>query len=431
MALKNKLKWTVTSQIVAISIGILKVLLIPKLLSIEGYGYYQIFILYTSLIGILSFGYIDGIYLKYGGVNFNLLPKDLIRSSFLVYIIISIIISIVCFSILSLGESEKKSIYLLVIINITPILVISYFLNICKATDKLKEFSLLYLVDKVIFISFLTILMMANYLSYKSVLWLETSSKILSAVTIIAIYPSWFFGLLNNFNRKIIIYLRFIKIGVKLLIANVLILLLSTMPRLFTEKVLDIESFSRFTFAISLNGIIILASESISVTLYPLFSSSNHKDRFDYFKKFQIVSILFLIILLTSVNFYKNIIYYVFPKFGYLDFINIIFIASFLHIHTQVIYNNILKAVRWESKILKINFITTIFSIFIYFILFIKFQSKIDLAAISYGWLIVTASRLVLFEYAVNNYFRDKKVRFKYASIYFISIFLIVNYYYG
>ena len=40
---------------------------LPKYLSVESYADYKIFILYISYVGILHLGYVDGVYIKYGG----------------------------------------------------------------------------------------------------------------------------------------------------------------------------------------------------------------------------------------------------------------------------------------------------------------------------------------------------------------------------
>ena len=41
--------------------------MLPKYLSIETYAGLKTFLLYTSYVGILHFGYVDGIYIRYGG----------------------------------------------------------------------------------------------------------------------------------------------------------------------------------------------------------------------------------------------------------------------------------------------------------------------------------------------------------------------------
>lgn len=55
------------SNVVSILGSIVSGFLVPKYLGIDQYAVYKTFALYTSYIGVLHFGYIDGLYLKYGG----------------------------------------------------------------------------------------------------------------------------------------------------------------------------------------------------------------------------------------------------------------------------------------------------------------------------------------------------------------------------
>jgi O-antigen/teichoic acid export membrane protein len=47
--------------------GFVQVLIIPRYLSVEGYGYWQLFVLYASYAGILHLGFIDGILARWAG----------------------------------------------------------------------------------------------------------------------------------------------------------------------------------------------------------------------------------------------------------------------------------------------------------------------------------------------------------------------------
>lgn len=67
--------FTLTSNIIAIAISTLVTLVVPKLIGVEEYGYWQLYLFYSSYIGFLQFGWNDGIYLRYGGFEYNKLDK--------------------------------------------------------------------------------------------------------------------------------------------------------------------------------------------------------------------------------------------------------------------------------------------------------------------------------------------------------------------
>lgn len=57
----------ILANVVNLIISVGNGFLLPKFLSVESYAALKTFLLYTSYIGVLHFGYVDGIYMKYGG----------------------------------------------------------------------------------------------------------------------------------------------------------------------------------------------------------------------------------------------------------------------------------------------------------------------------------------------------------------------------
>lgn len=63
--------YAVFSQVVSLCCGLVTSLLLPKILGIEHFGYWQYFFLCSSYVGLLHFGFSDGIYLALGGKKFS------------------------------------------------------------------------------------------------------------------------------------------------------------------------------------------------------------------------------------------------------------------------------------------------------------------------------------------------------------------------
>ena len=67
MKLSKGIIQVILANIINLIISIGNGFLLPKFLSVESYAALKTFLLYTSYIGILHLGYIDGVYIKYGG----------------------------------------------------------------------------------------------------------------------------------------------------------------------------------------------------------------------------------------------------------------------------------------------------------------------------------------------------------------------------
>ena len=72
--LKN-LSYAFVAQGISLFLSIIMNFIVPKLLDVEGFAYWQLFLFYVSYAGVFSFGFVDGIYLKLGGVSYDSLNK--------------------------------------------------------------------------------------------------------------------------------------------------------------------------------------------------------------------------------------------------------------------------------------------------------------------------------------------------------------------
>ena len=64
-------------QAVLLIFGFIQSLIIPKYLSTTDYGYWQLFLLYTTYIGILHLGFLDGILVRWAGKDFEVLREEI------------------------------------------------------------------------------------------------------------------------------------------------------------------------------------------------------------------------------------------------------------------------------------------------------------------------------------------------------------------
>ncbi len=74
--------YSFTSSLVSMIISSLVILIVPKLIGIKEYGYWQLYLFYSSYVGFLHLGWNDGIYLRYGGKKYDELDKRLFFSQF-------------------------------------------------------------------------------------------------------------------------------------------------------------------------------------------------------------------------------------------------------------------------------------------------------------------------------------------------------------
>ena len=145
---------TLSSNIFSLLISTLVILVIPKLIGIEEYGYLQLYIFYTSYVGFLHFGWNDGIYLRYGGELYENLNKRIFNSQFYLLVISQVVIAIAVYLVASYLQLEQDKLF---VINMTIISLIFtnlryMFLFILQGTNRIKDYSMVTILDKLIYI---------------------------------------------------------------------------------------------------------------------------------------------------------------------------------------------------------------------------------------------------------------------------------------
>ena len=128
-----------TSILAGIFIGFL----IPKILTVTDYGMYKTFTLYMTYVGFFSLGIIDGIVLKYGGVDYQDLDRKDFRAYFAWYNIIHAFFAVLLL-VTGLIINRKSLSFLLLMLaaNMWAVNITGYFQQLSQITQRFKEFSI-------------------------------------------------------------------------------------------------------------------------------------------------------------------------------------------------------------------------------------------------------------------------------------------------
>ena len=73
---------SIAVQVISLLVNFIISFLVPKFIDEYQYAYWQTYILYVGYVGVLHFGLLDGIVLRYSQYDFDQLDKGRIRSQF-------------------------------------------------------------------------------------------------------------------------------------------------------------------------------------------------------------------------------------------------------------------------------------------------------------------------------------------------------------
>lgn len=118
--LAGNLLLSITAQIISLSVSFLLNLIVPKFISEYQYSYWQTYVLYVSYVGMVHFGLLDGLVLRYSKYDYEELDKKRIRSQFqILFFYISILTIITTVIALFNCHNNAQIIIILVAFGIT------------------------------------------------------------------------------------------------------------------------------------------------------------------------------------------------------------------------------------------------------------------------------------------------------------------------
>lgn len=132
------------SNIVVMFTSVINTLIIPKLLSIDGYAEYQTFMLYISYVGLLTLGFHSGLFVKYGGCNKNTIEKSQLKSELNLVLFSQMVISAV---VMLVAFILKNKFLLFVVLCILPSNFVSVYKYLYQAWNEFKKYSIVNVVQ--------------------------------------------------------------------------------------------------------------------------------------------------------------------------------------------------------------------------------------------------------------------------------------------
>lgn len=132
------------------------VMFVPKLLLVEDYGKWQLFLFYFSYLGFLHFGWEDGIYLRYAGKSYDELSPRVFSGQFLGIIILQLIMISLAFLFAQffITDPIKETIFLCAV----SLAIFVNFNNGCnfimQITNRIKDYARMILSERILLVVF-------------------------------------------------------------------------------------------------------------------------------------------------------------------------------------------------------------------------------------------------------------------------------------
>ncbi|HAT4314919.1 TPA: oligosaccharide flippase family protein [Clostridium perfringens] len=417
MGLKSNILRIFSANFLTMISGIIIGFVVPAVLSVDSYAYLKTYTFYLSYIGLLHFGFIDGMYIKYGGKELEVLDKREFKLEHIVFIFIQIIITIF-FIILAFYKSDI--IVLLLALSILPINTVSFFTLFYQSVGEFKKYANISYVYTLIYLV-INVLLAIVFKSKSYILYCIAS---ILANGVVFLYLEYKFFM--EFNKIKVKYDRKvwnnIKVGFFVLLGNLSVVMFYAIDRWFIKLFYTVNDFAYYSFAISMLNIINVLISAISVTFYNYLAKDENEKRVKKLKTYFIILGAF-----ASLGYFAlaGIVNIILKK--YIPSLNIIAISFAAYPYMIVInalYVNLYKARKNERKYLEVVLLMVIISTIYNTIAMLVSKNPVAIA------IATTLSFITWYAYSSKDfkYLKTTKKEFYYLAINLIGFLVLSNF---
>ncbi len=418
--------YVITANLVSLVIGAALSFLIPYLLNVDSYGYYRQFTLYLSYVGLLHFGFNDGIYLEYGAYNYEDLNKYQFRRYFryLLFqqLITSIILLIIIYSLFK--DQNRLFIFSFVTVNMIFLNLAKYFSYISQITRRFVLYSISYLIEKTSLIIPLLFLFLFEIRIFQYLIICQTFISVLLLTFFILIYKDIIFGHIDKENKKGI--RNILALGLPLMLGNFIIIMIFNIDRVMIDILFPIKEFSIYSLAVNFLSIILVFITSLSTLLYPYLKRLDENDCQSYYHKLSTITTVAASLALIVYFPIKYIIIEFLPHYKEsISIFAILLPGVILRGEIEIVFNNLFKSLKKQ----KVYFIISIFILILSIILNIVFYYLYkSIYAFAYATLITFICWYIISDLYFVHYFKALNIKkYFYLSISIICFFILTN----
>nr|WP_294493435.1 hypothetical protein [uncultured Anaerosporobacter sp.] len=419
------------ANLVSLLVSSLLTLVLPKFIGVSQYAYYQLYVFYASYVGFLGFGWIEGIYLRYGGEYYSKIDKSLFSSQLRLFIFFEAILSIVIFTItvISFPGIEKTIVYISFGVCIIIYMPRALLHNLLQTTGRIKEYAIGVIIEKAVHILIITIGILMGQDSSVWFISSELLGRSCAAIYIFYICRDLVFAKPIHFRDIKFEVKDNISCGLVLMVSNVASMLIIGVMRQAIVIYWDVETFGKISLTLSISNLLLIFINSIALVLFPMLKRSDKGELAGIYGNMRtalMVPILFSLVFYYPV---KTILSAWLPQYAEsLKYMAILFPMCVYESKISLLINTFMKALRKEKILLLINIGAVICSFFSA-LLVCRVIHSLDLAIVSI--VIILIVRCVVSEIILRHYININIYKDIVYELILTSIFILVSWFIG
>ncbi|MCA1033485.1 oligosaccharide flippase family protein [Bacillus infantis] len=421
--------YTLSSNLISMLISTIVILLVPKLIGVEEYGYWQLYLFYSSYVGFLHFGWNDGVYLRYGGKEYKELNKKLFFSQFWMLVVLQLVLGAIIIVLSTALNANDNRVFILNMTAFCMFLVnVRYMLiYILQGTNRIKEFAQITMMEKVLYCCLIILFLLVGVRQFELLIFADILGKLLSLIYATYCCREIVFKKVSNLYFDIKETFENISVGIKLMFANIASILVIGIVRFGIERTWDVSTFGKVSLTLSVSNLMMVFINSVGIIMFPVLRRTNKENLPKIYKVMRSFLVVPLLGLLVSYYPLKIALTAWLPQYAEsLLYMALLFPMCVYEGKMALLINTYLKTLRKEKLMLTINLSSVILSIILTLLFTVVYENlSLTVATI----VVLLAFRCVLAEILLSKLLNVSVYKDIFLESAMIILFILTGWY--
>lgn len=429
--IKRNISYSFTSNVLGFVIAALVTFFVPRFIGVESYGYFQLYVFYSSYIGFLHFGWADGLYLRYGGEYYDRLDRHVISGQFWAMFTFELIVSVLaCLIGIHIVAEENKAIVIAMtastIALVLPRTLLQYVL---QCTNRIREYAITAIAEKTVYFVLIIICLLLSIQAFEWFIAADIAGKLVSLIITCIYCKRVVFCRPDNISGIWAETWANISVGIKLMLSNIASMLVIGIVRYAIEVHWDIATFGKVSLTLSVSNMLVVMINAVALVMYPVLRRTDAGKYAELYKKISasmMIPVLAVLILYFPM---KEILSLWLPRYSdSLVYMAILFPLCVFESKNSMVMITFFKTMRKETTMLVINLVTVLCSI-IAVAITVYYLDSLNLAVFSI--VILVAIRNIISEVAITRVLEINNTRRILEELVLVTVFIVANWFVG
>lgn len=405
-------------------------LFLPKIMSVESYSYWQLYHFYATYLVYSTLGWTEGLYMKYGGTDYQGLNKKLISSQVWGIAIhemafACVVILVCCF--LMQNDTLKFGLMVGAVIYMIIHVLLSQLQTVLQASNRISDYARVYSFERILFLVISIVCILVGRIGFWSFILAEIISNIALTIYALLLCKKVVFVKPVGFREGFQEERSLIGIGCSISLASFLGQLIIGVVRFGVEQRYGTVAFGKLSLSFSMANMAVTCITAVSIVIFPALKRLD-KEKAD--RLYLLIRRLMTFPLFGILLFYTPVKYILtlwLPEYAdSLRYLAVLLPFCIYEVRNSVLTCTYLKVWMAQKYILYANVITLAVSVLVTRITVFTIGS-IDLASVSI--MALYALKTILTELAVKKYISLKLCFSTICELLLTIIFMVLSWF--